>query len=63
MKNTLKIAKMIANIVLWIITMPFIVLLPPLAFISWLFVVIEEGIRNRLMEVPLINEMISDSDY
>ena len=63
MKNTLKIANMIANIVLWIITTPFIVLLSPLVFISWLFVVITEGVRHRLMQVPLINEIISDSDY
>ena len=58
MKNTLKIANMIANIVLWIITTPFIVLLSPLVFISWLFVVVLEGVRKRLMQVPLINEII-----
>lgn len=58
MKNTLKIANMIANIVLWIITIPFIVLLSPLVFISWLFVVVLEGVRKRLMQVPLINEII-----
>lgn len=60
MKNALKIAKMIANIVLWIITIPFIVLLFPPVFISWIFVVVLEGIRNRLMQIPLINEIISD---
>ena len=60
MKNTLEIAKMIANIALWIITIPFIVLLSPLVLISWLFVVITEGIRHRLKQVPLINEIISD---
>jgi len=60
MKNTLKIAKTIANIVLWIITIPFIVLLSPIVLISWIFVVVLEGIRNRLMQIPLINEIISD---
>ena len=52
------ILKKISNVVLWTLTMPFIVLLLPLVLISWLFVVVLEGVRKRLMQVPLINEII-----
>jgi len=56
-----KVLKTVANITLWTLTAPIIVLLGPIVLVSWLFVMVIDGIRNRLLKIPLINEVI-DSD-